>query len=396
MTIDYDPFSRESMGNPHPAYKEMRAEGCPHFIKKRQAWALTLFDDVRKVSLKSKWLDYTAGQTPSQVMLGDPVPHTFMTMNVPENRGWRELFEPFYTKEAVAASIPRIKEEIDAYLLPLRGKETIDVYRDFGSRVMADNAAYNFGLSSAEAVMIRDLLERIILKRQPDQLGLSTEDSLRAAGEMNALLMSHVQKMRADPDAGGPQGKVARDAVVNGHSLTDEELVNHLFTFMVVGSETTPMVVGSALYYLDKHPEQKKMLLENHDLALAAYRETLRYDQPTNMLARRAAMDFEINSAEVKKGDNLLFIYASANRDERRFERADAFDITRENKGDLSFGIGAHYCLGAELALAVGEQMLKAFLREVSDYSIVEEGCKRSFGEHIQGFIEVKVRPVWK
>lgn len=396
MAVDYDPFSTEAMRDPHPIYKDLRAQGCPHFVKERRAWALTLFDDLKKASLRGNWLDFSAGQTPAQLMLGEPVPHTFMTMNVPYNRKWRGLLEPFYGAGAIKREIPRLQAIIDQELKPLRGQDTFDVYHDVANQVMCINAGYNLGVPRDMAMQARNLIDRMILNRVPGQIGASTPDSQQAAGELMHLLMQHVQAMRADPEAGGPQGKVLRDAEVGGQRLTDEDLLFYLFSLLVVGSETTPMSVAGTMYYLAKHPEQKAMVLADHSLLGAAFRETLRYDQPTNMLARRAAVDFELNGADIKAGDNLLFIYASANRDAGRFDDPDQFDITRHNDGDLSFGMGAHFCLGASLAHTAGELMLKSMFDLIDDYEVVDEACERAFGEHLNGFIKMTIRPRWK
>ncbi|MCP5395257.1 MAG: cytochrome P450 [Sphingomonadaceae bacterium] len=396
MSIEYDPFSTEAMRDPHPIYRELRAEGCPHFVEKRRAWALTLYDHLRTASLKNEWLDFTPGQTPSQLMLGEKGPHTFMTMNAPENRKWRGILEPFYAAGAVERELPRIRSLIESEFDQLRGRETFDVYRDFANRVMCLNAGYNLGIDRETAIVARDLIDRMILNRVPGQEGASTPDSQQAAGELGGILHQHVQRMRADPAAGGPQGIALRDAEVDGIRLTDEDLLAYLFSLLVVGSETTPMAVAGTLYYLAQHPEQKAMVLADHSLLPKAFRETCRYDQPTNMLARRAAKDFELGGAQVKAGDNLLFLYASANRDESRFEKAENFDINRENKGDMSFGIGAHFCLGAALAQAAAQIMLKSMLHAMEDYEVVEEECERAFGEHLNGYIRMVIRPRWK
>lgn len=396
MAADYDPFSTDAMRDPHPIYKELRAEGCPHFVKERRAWALTLFDDLKKASLCNKWLDFAAGQTPAQLMLGEPVPHTFMTTNVPDNRKWRGLLEPFYGAGAVKREIPRLQAIIADELAPLRQQDTFDVYHAFANQVMCINAGYNLGVPRDMAIQARNLIDRMILNRVPGQVGASTPDSQQAAGELMHLLMQHVAAMRADPQVGGPQGKVLRDAVIDGASLSDQDLLFYLFSLLVVGSETTPMAVAGTMYYLAQNPEQKAMVLANHDLLGAAFRETLRFDQPTNMLARRAAMDFDLNGAEIKAGDNLLFIYASANRDTNRFDDPDRFDITRENSGDLSFGMGAHFCLGASLALTAGDLMLRAIFEQIDDYEVIEEERERAFGEHLNGFIRMVIRPRWK
>ncbi|WP_082825869.1 cytochrome P450 [Croceicoccus estronivorus] len=396
MAADYDPFSTEAMSDPHPLYRELRAEGCPHFVEARRAWALTLYDDLRKASLTPKWLDFRAGQTPAQLMLGEPVPHTFMTMNAPENRKWRGLLEPFYAASAVNREVPRLKGIVDSELAALKGLETFDAYHDFANQVMCINAGYNLGIPRAQAIHARDLIDRMILNRVPGQVGASTPDSQQAAGELMQLLAAHVQQMRADPEAGGPHGRRLRDAEVDGQRLTDENLLSYLFSLLVVGSETTPMAVAGTLYYLARHPDQKAMVLADHGLLHDAFRETCRYDQPTNMLARRAAMDFELNGANVKQGDNLLFIYASANRDDARFPDPDRYDITRPNEGDLSFGVGSHFCLGAYLAQTAAGLMLNAIFDAIEDYEVIEDACERAYGEHLNGFIRMTVSPRWK
>lgn len=396
VSVDYDPFSSEAMTDPHPLYAALRAEGCPHFIEKRRAWALTLYDDLRKASLKNEWLDFTAGQTPSQLMLNERGPHTFMTMNVPENRKWRGLLEPFYSAAAVRRELPRLKTLVEQEFARVRGKERFDVYHDFANRVMSINAAYNLGIDIDDALRTRDLIDRMILNRVPGQEGISTPDSQQAAAELGALLHAHVQHMRADPTAGGPHGKILRDAIVDGRQLDDNDLLAYLFSLLVVGSETTPMTVAGTLYYLAQDPGQKAQVFADRSLLRNAFRETCRYDQPTNMLARRAAIDFELNGVNIKAGDNLLFIYASANRDERRFAQSDTYDINRSNHGDLSFGTGAHFCLGASLAETAALLMLQTLFDGMSNYEVVEDSCQRAYGEHLNGFTRMTIRPVWK
>lgn len=396
MSVEYDPFSTEAMTDPHPIYQALRAEGCPHFVQARRAWAITLYEDLRAASLNNTCLDFSAGQTPAQLMLGEPNSHTFMTMNAPENRKWRRLLEPFYSVAGVQADLPRLKAWIASEFERLRGAHSFDVYHDFANRVMCLNAGYNLGLDQDTVITARALIDKMILNRVPGQLGASTPESRDAAMQLGGMLHGHVQKMRADPACGGPQGRVLRDAVVDGHSLSDEDLLNYLFSLLVVGSETTPMSVAGVFYYLAQNPEQKAMVLADHAKARDAFRETLRYDQPTNMLARRAARDFDLNGKKIAAGDNLLFIYASANRDESRFANADRFDITRENTSDLSFGVGAHFCLGAQLAQVVGVLMVETVLEAIEDYEVVEDQCERAFGEHLNGFVRMTIRPRWK
>jgi cytochrome P450 len=110
MTVDYDPYSDEAMRDPTELYRRMRAEGGPHYLEKYNAWALTRFDDVWKASTTfEKALDYSHGQTPGQLLLGEPAPPTFMTMNTPEHRLWRGLVRKDYAPEGVEAQRDRLR-----------------------------------------------------------------------------------------------------------------------------------------------------------------------------------------------------------------------------------------------------------------------------------------------
>jgi cytochrome P450 len=110
------------------------------------------------------------------------------------------------------------------------------------------------------------------------------------------------------------------------------------------------------------------------------------------MLVRCARDDFEVGGKQIHTGDRLLMIYASANRDEMRFERADEFDIFRPRKADMTFGIGVGFCLGAHLAQFVGPMMVEEILNAIGDYELIEDQCERAFGENLAGFNRVPIR----
>jgi cytochrome P450 len=391
MTVEYDPYSDAAMADPFPAYRAMRAEGCPHFIEGRKAWALTRFEDVWKASLNEGWLDYTRGQTPGQLLLGEPCPVTFMTMNVPDHRHWRGVLTPFYTPDAAAAEAPRIRKQVREILGPLAAVGSFDVYRDFANRVMCRNAGYNLGFTDDQAEHFRALIDEM-LHREPGQVGAGSARNQAAAGQLFGALAGFVGELRSRPERAVRQTKALLEAVVDGRQLSDQDLTFYLFSLLVTGSETTPLAVASTLALLARHPEQKAAVLADRSLIPQAFRETLRLYQPTNMLARRARTDFELGGSHIAAGDNLLFIYASANRDETRFADAERFDIHRAGPRDLSFGIGGHVCLGANLAPVAAHIMLEELLAATGDYELVEGGCEKSYGEFLLGFTRVPIK----
>ena len=391
MAIDYDPYSDTAMVDPFAQYKAMRAEGCPHRIENRRAWALTRFADVWKASLTESVLDFTIGQTPGQLLLGEPCPTTFMTMNSPGHGRWRGVVAPFYTAEAAKADETRIRNLVRQILEPLVEAGTFDVYRDFANPVMCRNAGYGLGLDAAESEALRALIDEM-MHREPGQVGGSSSRNQIAAGQLFGRLSEFVGGLRRNPGKAVRQTKALMEACIDGQRLSDHEIVFYLFSILVTGSETTPLAVASTIYLLGRHPDQKAAVISDPSLIPAAFREALRLYQPTNMLARRARADFDLGGQTIKAGDNLLMIYASANRDETRFTNPDQFDIYRDGPRDLSFGVGAHVCLGANLAPAAAKVMIEELLAVTGGYELIEDRCERSYGEFLLGFTRVPIQ----
>lgn len=392
MAVNYDPFSHEAMKDPYPLYKAMRAEGKPHFIEKYNAWAFCRFQDVWDASGHEADITFTAGQTPGQVLLGEMVPHTFMTMDAPEHRKWRGLIREAYTPEGAMKEAPRIRKMVREILHPLLAKGEMDVYKDFANRVTTINGGYNLGLPWEDAEKWRALIDDM-LWRDEGQKGGGSDRNNRAAGELFGYLAAKVAELRAHPDAAVRHAAAYLHADIDGKKLDDQALTFYLFSLLVVGSETTPFTVAGTLYHLAKNPAQKKEVLGNLDLLKKAFLETARFEQPTNMLARKAKKDFEVNGAQIKAGQGLLYIYASAERDEAEYENADVYDFHRQpTKRSLMFGHGGHKCLGMHVGVLLGITILDELLKAIGDYELVEDKCERAYGEHLSGWQKLTIR----
>jgi len=391
VTIDYDPFSDAAMRDPFPLYAAMRAEGSPHFIPKYEAWALARFADVWEASMHHEAdVTWTAGATPAQLLLGEPIPHAFTTMDAPKHRRWRAVVRKDYTPEGVRTQEQRLRALVREVLTPLLEQGSFDLYRDYANRVFCLNSGYNLGLPREDAILWRALIDEIV-HRDPGQRG-SSERNGRAAAELAGYLLGYVQQLRRDPSLASGHTAAYLNAEIDGERLDDQGMVDLLMNFLILGSETTPMVCAGALYYLERHPAQRAAVLADHALVQKLFLETARYDQPTNMLCRRAVRDFTLGGAEIRAGHNLLYLYASANRDEEEFERGAEFDIFRTHSRDLTYGAGGHKCLGLHLATLAGVIVLEEFLRSVATHEVLLEQCERAYGEHLSGFLRVPVR----
>ena len=135
-----------------------------------------------------------------------------------------------------------------------------------------------------------------------------------------------------------------------GSRLSHEEMLQMLTLILVAGNETTTTLIGNSVLELLAHPDQCKRLREEPGLLPGAIEEVLRFASPVQFDPRRATRDVQLGERTVRENEFVLCWLASANRDERVFERADVFDITRPKGPHLAFGFGVHYCLGANLA----------------------------------------------
>jgi cytochrome P450 len=139
-------------------------------------------------------------------------------------------------------------------------------------------------------------------------------------------------------------------AEVDGHRLSDEEIFSFLRLLLPAGSDTTYRLIGSGLFGLLAHPDQLEEVRTDRSKIAAAIEETLRWEAPVQLASRETTAPTTLAGVELAEGVQLLTALGSANRDERRFEDPDRFDIHRTIDEHMAFGFGRHFCLGSHLA----------------------------------------------
>ena len=139
-------------------------------------------------------------------------------------------------------------------------------------------------------------------------------------------------------------------AEVDGRTLDDEEIYSFLRLLLPAGVETTYRASGNLLYGLLTNPDQLERVRDDRSLVPDAFEETIRWEPPVTVILRRAARDTEVGGVPVEEGADVALLLGSANRDERKYEHPDEFDIFRESRQSVGFGFGVHVCLGMHLA----------------------------------------------
>ncbi|HVM64773.1 MAG TPA: cytochrome P450, partial [Acidimicrobiales bacterium] len=158
----------------------------------------------------------------------------------------------------------------------------------------------------------------------------------------------------------------------------DAHVLEEVILVLDGGAETTRTVIGSMIHDLALDHAQRRLLAERPELlATTAIEEFIRWVSPILNMRRTATEDHELHGQQIRAGDQLLLMYASANRDPRAFTDPDRLDVTREHNRHVAFGFGTHFCLGASLARLELRVMFEELLRRMPDWELVDDQTSR-------------------
>ncbi len=387
----YDPYAYEIHEDPYPVYAELRHEAPVYHDAEQGFYALSRHADVlaafkdhaRFSNREGVSLDPTS-RSPQAAMTG----MSFLGLDPPEHSRMRALVSRGFTPRRVAELEPRIREMTVRHLDALVGSGGFDAVDQFAGLLPMDVISELIGVPVAD---------RATLRRQADLL-VHREEGLRdvpregmiAFGQMRSYFTDLLAERRADPR--DDLLSVLMQIELEGDRLLDAEILSFCNLMIVAGNETTTKLIANALYWLDRYPAQRSVVATDEASIPAWIEETLRFDNSTQMLARLVTEDVEIRGTTLEAGSLALLLVGSANRDESVFERADHFEIGRDTTAMLSFGKGAHFCLGAALARLEARVALEEWWRRFPAYAIEPVGAVRVHSVNVRGFAHLPVK----
>jgi cytochrome P450 len=393
--IVFDPYDYDFQEDPYPTYQRCRNEDPLHHNADLDLWVLTRHADVNQ-ALRSEEIYSNAMGVSIDKSAWGPDAHkvmSFLGMDPPRQSRLRSLVSRGFTPRRVAELAPRIESLTDHYLTRCLEVETFDWITDFAGRLPMDVISEMMGVPEADRVEVRRLAD-LVVHREPGVQDVP-QAGMEAALELVVYYGEMLQQRKKRPS--NDLTSALLEAEIDGDRLADEEIIAFLFLMVVAGNETTTKLLGHAIFHLNRHPEQFEQVFADPagELVVPWIEETLRFDTSSQMLARHVLSDVELHGKVMPAGSKAVLVIGSANRDDRVFPDPDRFDISRD-KGDvsqlLSFGVGKHFCLGANLARLEAQIALRELVRRVKSVEVDEAACRRVHSINVRGFASVPVR----
>jgi cytochrome P450 len=353
-------------------------------------WVLTRYADILQVVRDDETFSLQGGMSiPSNRQPGDPPWVLPGDLDPPHSFVYRRLLEPLVTPTALTALEPQVRQLARGLVDGFIGKGEADLVQDLAVPLTAIVTLRLTGLPEA------DWPHYVAERRQANAEPLEPEEEMRRVAERftwtRQAFLDGIAAQRETPIAGSLIARLL-EARIDGRALEEWELIAILINFVAGGLETTQALLGSAWVHLAHHPDQRADLRDNLGLMPGAVEEMLRYFAPQPGLARIATRNTEIGGQPVRSGEKVMMYWTSANRDADVFPHPDAFDIRRKPNRHLTFGAGAHHCLGANLTRLEARVCMEEVLRRLPDYRLVEAGLERIPDSSIlYGFLSVPV-----
>lgn len=346
----------------YAAYAAMREETpvYPYTLSNgERMWVVTRYNDVLSVLKDERFVkDYRRALTPEQLeqlpeamRAFDFINRNMLFSDPPDHTRLRALISKAFTPRRIEELRPRIQQIADELLDAVQNTPTFDLLDAYAFPLPIIVISELLGVPHEDQDQFRVWSNTVVNNETMTPGDPARQAALQAFG---AYINQLVARRREEP--GDDLISALVQAEEQGDKLNQNELIAMIFLLIVAGHETTVNLIANGVLALLTHPDQLALLKQEPDLIKQAIEELLRYDGPVETSTMRFAReDLVLNGQPIRRGERVLVVLDSADRDETQFERADELDITRQVKQHLAFGHGMHYCLGAPLARLEGQ-----------------------------------------
>jgi cytochrome P450 len=400
--IYYDPFDFDVDVDAQSIWKRMRDEVPVYWNEKYEFFALSRYDDVLRAVVDTQ--NFTSTHSTSLDAMGpdvSPLSETMMIyMDPPEHTWHRKVVGRAFTPRRMAALEDRMTELCTTLLDAIEGRGEFDFIEDYGGIVPPSVILALLGFPDGFVDEWRHGIDSSLsLSHGDDAAADASSDLIDASGGLGMsvlfqILPPLIAERRAESKDDLMSVLAQSDLDENGvlRKLNDAEIYSFVLLLAAAGTETVARLLGWVGSLLDEHPDQRELLVADPSLIPNAIEECLRYEAPSPVNGRWTTADVEFHGQLIPAGSKVLLLNGSANRDERHFPDADRFDVTRSIDRHLSFGNGAHFCVGAALARMEGHIALREMLKRYPTWEVDRERSTMVHTSTVRGFATLPVR----
>ena len=383
---DLDPFAAEYFEDPYPAQAALRDAGGMVLLRRYGAWAAARYDEV--FAILNDWTTFSSarGVGLSDFKKEKPwrLPSLVLETDPPLHDRTRKVLDGVLSPAAMRGLRQRFAEAADTLVDELLERGSFDAVPDLAE-------AYPLGVFPDAVGMPRENRRHLLPYGNMvfNSFGPRNgyfEAAVRDAEPVLAWVRAQSEREALTSDGFGAAVHAAADAGL----LTAEEAPMVVRSILTAGVDTTVSGLGAAVYCLARFPEQFQKLRDNPGLSRAAFEEAVRFETPVQTFFRTTTREVEIGGVRLDEGAKVLMFLGAANRDARKFERPDAYDIERRVGGHVGFGYGIHACVGQVLARLEGECVLTSLARKVASIEITGP-TQRRFNNTLRGLASLPV-----
>ncbi|SDG51324.1 Cytochrome P450 [Lentzea fradiae] len=365
--VDFDHHSADFRERNHEIMDDLRSR-CPvaHTEAHGGFWVLTDYQSVTS-ALRD---DELFSSRPSVGIPPSPIPMPILPAETdpPLTGELRAITARHFSRAAVQAAEPAIREMTGDLIDRFAGRGECDIVTELATPLPARVILSMLDFDQDRWAEWVECVHAVLHDRTTEP-----EKAAEAAGKIFTTITEEMTR-RTENGLGDDLLSAIMRGTVEGRPLEAIEVIMYAFVMFLAGMDTTSGLLGNALVELDRRPDLRRRLIEDRSLLATATEEFLRRDTPSQGLARTVTRDTTFFGQRLNEGDSVLMMFAAANRDPAVFDRPDEIDLDRPHYRHLAFGIGAHHCLGANLARTMFRVVLDEILTRLPDFRVTGPG----------------------
>ncbi len=396
QAVTFDPLSASFARDPYPVYAQMRQSGQAYYFEPQDMWLLSRYDDVAGIATnpamvrslvgieseedararlrRANWHDMPFHERVIQFSLLDSDGEIHRRLR-------RQVFGEF-TSNALAGLEFAIQRIVDDLLNGLEDRNQIDFIADFANHVPGFVIGMLLGVPEKDCPQLRIWSEQVVQFFDVDR----SDERKQIAETATQEFYQYLSELKVERKAALQDDLISKMIVDEQNGLySADEFISTCMLILMAGHGSTIDVLGTGLYTLLKNPDVMMRLRNEPALLPSSIQEMFRYESPLPFFHRHALEPVCVGNERFEAGTTFGLLYGAANRDEEQFYRADRFVPDRAPNRHLAFGLGAHLCLGNNLARLNMKVIFKTLLRRFSSIETTSETVCYKRGLSVRG-----------